>query len=60
MLKLLCACYPEAFAAPAPLALGVMQEIQQGLGETCVPAAQLSRALQFYKVRAGLPGRGRD
>lgn len=48
VLVLLRARWPEAFAAPVPLAIGIVQEIRKGLGETHVPAAQLSRAMQFW------------
>ncbi len=48
VLALLRARWPEAFAAPVPLAIGIVQEIRKGLGETHVPAVQLSRAMQFW------------
>ena len=53
VLALLRARWPEAFAAPVPLALGIIKEIRGGLGETHVPAMQLGRALHFWTSGPG-------
>ncbi len=53
ILALLRARWPELFAAPVPLATGITREIRDGLGETWVPTAQLSRALHYWTHAPG-------
>ena len=48
ILALLRERWPEVFTTPVPLAAGIAREIREGLGETWVPTAQLSRALYFW------------
>jgi len=48
VLALLRARWPGAFTTPVPLAIGIVQEIREGLGETRVPSEQLGRTLYFW------------